>query len=67
MDTGTRINHEAMVTMHLLVQVESRPPYPVTMTATVPFVASAQAGPGQQVRVMVDRANPDSVVVQWGQ
>jgi hypothetical protein len=65
-DTGTRINNDAMVTLHVLVQVDGRPPYPVSATMTVPFHAGPQAGPGQRVAVMVDRVDPQIVVVQWG-
>jgi hypothetical protein len=65
-DTGTRINDDAMVTLQLLVQTDGRPPYPVSATMTVPFHAGPQAGPGQRVAVMVDRADPQVVVVQWG-
>jgi hypothetical protein len=65
-DTGMRINNDAMVTLQLLVQIDGRPPYPVSATMTVPFYAGPQAGPGQRVAVMVDRADPQVVVVQWG-
>jgi hypothetical protein len=65
-DTGTRINNDAMATLQLLVQIDGRPPYPVSATMTVPFHAGPQAGPGQCVAVMVDRADPQVVVVQWG-
>jgi hypothetical protein len=65
-DTGTRINNDAMVTLQLLVQIDGRPSYPVSATMTVPFHAGMRAGPGQRVAVMVDRADPQVVVVQWG-
>ncbi|MEV6931173.1 hypothetical protein AB0M46_42710 [Dactylosporangium sp. NPDC051485] len=65
-DTGARINLQPMVRLDLLVEVDGRPPYPVSREVLLPMGAGPQAGPGQRVAVVVDPARPDRVVVRWG-
>ncbi|GAA2626523.1 hypothetical protein GCM10010399_67540 [Dactylosporangium fulvum] len=65
-DTGTRINLQPLVRISLLVEVAGRPPYPVTREVLLPIHASAQAGVGQRVSVLVHPHQPDRVLVRWG-
>jgi len=65
-DTGSRINFAPVVRLGLLVEVADRPPYPVTRNVVLPVNASAQAGVGQRVAVLVDPEVPDRVLVRWG-
>ncbi|MGI5242588.1 hypothetical protein [Dactylosporangium sp. CA-139066] len=65
-DTGARVNMQPMVRLDLLVEVGERPPYPVSREVLLPLGASAQAGVGQRVRVMVHPQQADRVLVQWG-
>ena len=65
-DTGTRVNMQPMVRLDLLVEVAGRPPYPVTREVLLPLGASAQAGVGQRVSVMVHPQQADRVLVRWG-
>ncbi|GGM70377.1 hypothetical protein ACFFX1_07205 [Dactylosporangium sucinum] len=65
-DTGTRVNLEPLVRISLLVEVAGRPPYPVTREVLLPLHASAQAGVGQRVSVLVDPRQPDHILVRWG-
>ncbi|WP_238010716.1 hypothetical protein KZZ52_39515 [Dactylosporangium sp. AC04546] len=65
-DTGTRVNLEPLVRISLLVEVADRPPYPVTREVMLPLHASAQAGVGQRVSVLVHPQQPDRVLVRWG-
>ena len=64
-DTGTRVNHDAMVTLQLLVELPGRPPYPVTTTALIPYLAIARATPGNRVAIAVDPTNPHTVALDW--
>ncbi|HST80855.1 MAG TPA: hypothetical protein VLL08_03825 [Kineosporiaceae bacterium] len=66
-DTGTRINGAPVVRLGLLVEVGGRPPYPVYTELVLPVEASAQAGVGQRVALMIDPENHDNVLVRWGQ
>lgn len=66
-DTGTRLNLAPVVRVGLLVERGDRPPYPVWTETILPVQASAQAGVGQRVAVMVDPADPEKVLVRWGQ
>lgn len=65
-DTGTRINTVPLVRLHLLVEQGGRPPYPVTVETMLPLHASAQAGVGRRVSVMVDPHRAERVLVRWG-
>lgn len=65
-DTGARVNLQPMVRIGLLVEPADRPPYPVTREVLLPLNASAQAGVGQRVRVLVHPHQPERVVVRWG-
>ncbi|MFI5915337.1 hypothetical protein [Dactylosporangium sp. NPDC051541] len=65
-DTGTRINMVPLVRLTLLVEHGGRPPYPVTTETMLPLHASAQAGVGQRVSVLVDPQRADRVLVRWG-
>jgi hypothetical protein len=56
-----------VVRLGLLVEFGGRPPYPVYTELVLPVEASAQAGVGQRVALMVDPENHDSVLVRWGQ
>jgi hypothetical protein len=66
-DTGTRLNEMPMVELGLLVTVEGRPPYPVSLQCVVPLVGMSKLGHGQQVAVRVDPVRPQSVAVMWGE
>ncbi|MEO5873631.1 MAG: hypothetical protein ABIS86_15305 [Streptosporangiaceae bacterium] len=66
-DTGTRINHEPMVELELLVTFGARPPYPVTLRSVVPIIAQGRLSPGQVVAVRVDQAQPHQAVVMWAE
>lgn len=65
-DTGTRVNMQPMVRLDLLVEAADRPPYPVTREVLLPLGASAQAGVGQRVTVLVHPRQPARVLVRWG-
>jgi hypothetical protein len=65
-DTGTRVNMQPMVRLSLLVEVDGRPPYPVDREVILPLHASAQAGVGQRVTVLVHPRQPQRVLVRWG-
>jgi hypothetical protein len=64
-DTGARINLTPMVRLTLLVEPDGRPPYPVTTETMLPLSASARAGVGQRVSVLVDPQRADRVLVRW--
>ncbi|MFG2041223.1 hypothetical protein [Dactylosporangium sp. NPDC048998] len=65
-DTGTRVNMQPMVRLSLLVEAGGRPPYPVTRDVLLPLNASAQAGVGQRVTVLVHPQQPERILVRWG-
>ncbi|MEV8513730.1 hypothetical protein [Dactylosporangium sp. NPDC051484] len=65
-DTGARVNLQPMVRLSLLVEAGGRPPYPVTREVLLPLNASAQAGVGQRVTVLVHPQQPERILVRWG-
>jgi hypothetical protein len=64
-DSGTRINHEPLVELDLLVTVPGRPPYPLTLNTVVPLIAQSRLQPGGVVAVRVDLARPGVAAVMW--
>lgn len=63
--TGMWINNNPVVSMDLMVEVPGRPPYPVTLSETVPQILLARLTSGMPLTVKVDRADPTKVVVDW--
>lgn len=66
-DTGSRLNHQPLAELDLLVMVPGRPPYPVTLRTVVPVIGMGAMQPGRALAVWVDPAQPQRVVVAWEQ
>ncbi len=66
-DTGSRLNFNPVVRLSVLVEHGDRPPYPVTKDVILPVQATAQACVGQRVALLVDPADPQQILVRWGQ
>ena len=64
-DGGTRINHEPLVELDLLVTLPGRPPYPLTLNTVVPLIGQSRLQPGGVVAVRVDPARPGLAAVMW--
>lgn len=64
-DTGTRINLQPLVELHLMVTLEERPPYPLTLRTAVPMTQLAALATGAQLSLRVDPARPQQALVLW--
>jgi hypothetical protein len=66
-DTGSRLDHQPLVELDLLVMVPGRPPYPVTLRTVVPIMGMGAMQPGRALAVWVDPVQPQRVAVAWEQ
>lgn len=64
--TGMYLNENPQVAIDLMVDVAGRPPYPVTRKEFVPLILLGRLGSGAPLPVRVDRANPQRLVIDWG-
>jgi len=64
-DTGRTVNTQPIVEMSLLVFLEGRPPYPVTVQQIVPLAAMGRLTPGSRLAVKVDPQAPASIWIDW--
>jgi hypothetical protein len=62
-DTGTQLNHQPMLDVDLLVTRAGQPPYPVTVRQTVSVTNVGRLVPGASIAVMVDPADPTTVML----
>jgi hypothetical protein len=65
--TGLYINHQPQVEMQLQVSTAMHAPYPVTVKEAVPMILLGRLTSGQPLPVMVDREDPQKVVIVWEQ
>lgn len=62
-DTGTRLDHQPMLDVDVLVTRAGQPPYPVTVRQTVSVANVGRLVPGASIPVMVDPADPTTVML----
>ncbi len=65
-DMGVAVQNDKLVQFMLNVTPEAGPSYVVQNVGIVPPMAMARALPGASVAVLIDRSNPQNVVIDWG-
>ena len=65
-DTGTVVNMQPVMEIDLLVFVKGRPPYPVSVQQIVPLSQVGCLTPGTRLPVMIARAEPEAIWIDWG-
>lgn len=63
--TGVYMNRQPKVIMDLLVQLPDRQPYQVRHSEYVPLIMTGRLTSGQPLPVMVDRTNPQKLLIDW--
>ena len=63
--TGVSVNRRPQVRLRLRVEIPGRAPYEVQMREVLPYLALESVGPRRRVPVFVDKADPNSVVIDW--
>lgn len=61
--TPTTLNNNPVAIIHLNVQPPTGPAYPVQVRRLIPMLQITQFQPGTIVPVMIDRADPNKVVI----
>lgn len=64
--TGMYLNENPQVAIDLRVDVPGREPYAVTRKEFVPLILLGRLTSGAPLPVRVDRANPQRLVIDWG-
>lgn len=64
--TGTYINNQPRVKMRLKIEAPGVTPFEVTDTVTVPLIALGSLQPGRPLTVVLDPADPQKYVIDWG-
>lgn len=64
-DTGHMLNNQPIIELSLLVFLEGRPPYPVTLRQIVPLAQVGRLTPGSRLVVKVDPAAPEAIWIDW--
>lgn len=64
--TGTRVNHQPMIRLKMMVSVPNKAPYAALHHEIVPAHMLGSIAPGSQVRVKVDPNDPTLMAVIWG-
>jgi hypothetical protein len=65
--TGAMINFQPSMAIEMTVFPAGGAPYPVSVTQVVEQPFLAKAAPGQQVKVKIDPAEPNTVWIDWAQ
>jgi hypothetical protein len=63
--TGAMVNYQPTMAIEMTVFPEGGVPYPVTVTQVVEQPYLQKAAPGQQVKVKIDQADPNTVWIDW--
>lgn len=63
--TGMYMNKQPRIVMDLLVQLPDRQPYQVRHSEFVPLIMIGRLTSGQPLPVVVDRANPQKLIIDW--
>jgi hypothetical protein len=64
-ETGLTVKDAPQVDMTLEVSVAGRPPYQVGHRQLVPRLAVGRLSDGRPLRVLVDPAQPDQLLIDW--
>lgn len=64
-ETGQFLNMQPVVELSLLVFLEGRPPYPVTVQQVVPVTQVGRLAPGTRLAVKVDPRAPETIWIDW--
>ncbi len=64
-DTGQMVNMQPVLELNLLVFLEGKPPYPVTVRQIVPMAQLGRLTPGSRLTVKVDPGKPELVWIDW--
>ncbi|MGH2905478.1 MAG: hypothetical protein ACRDKI_01770 [Solirubrobacterales bacterium] len=63
--TGAMVNFQPTMAIELTVFPAGGAPYPVSVTQVVEQPFLAKAAPGQQVKVKIDQADPNTIWIDW--
>jgi hypothetical protein len=63
--TTTMVNFQPSLRIDLTVMPAAGPPYPATVTQTVPQLYLTKAVPGQSLPIRVDPHEPGSIWIDW--
>jgi len=64
--TGTRVNHQPMFRLRMLIELPSQTPYMALHNEIMAPGRAQQLPPGTQLRVKVDRDDPRVMAIVWG-
>ncbi|MGH8518660.1 MAG: hypothetical protein ACREUE_14505 [Panacagrimonas sp.] len=63
--TGVSVNHRPQVRLRLRVEVSGRASYETEIREVLPFLGLESVGADRRVPVVVDRENPQQLIIDW--